>query len=141
MRETAGPQTRSQYDHITFHEHDDCELCTPSSVSTSHLGAMTRNILDAMGDVRFYMTRSPEAPGAWRGVVEVYSVDAPAGADAEIEHHVTVGVPSFMSPNCPEWLWVMYVALGDMCSHFMDLHDIEVMPEADITAAVEAARG
>lgn len=134
MRETTGPQDRGRYDHVTFHEHDDCEMCIPPSVSTAHLGGMTRNILDALGDVRFYMHRSPEAPGAWYGVVEVYSADAVAGEPAEIEHHVTVGIPSFMAPNCPDWLWVMYVALGDMCSHFMDLHDIEVLPEAVIDA-------
>lgn len=128
MTETSSSQRRQDGPHTCYYAHDDCERCPQPSVSTAHLSKITRQMMDAIGDVHMSLNRDPEFGNVWDVGVRVYSSDTPPGGTHDIEHVATVGIPSFMPPNCPEWLWLLYTALGEMCTHFMDLHDLEDTP-------------
>lgn len=141
MDETKSDLDETQIDPPRIYAHDDCERCPTPKVSTSHLGYMSRTVLDAVGDIQFTLSRGPGDLGLWDAQMMVYSIDTPAGGTWEIEHWATAGVPTYMPPNCPEWLWVAYTLLGDMCSHFMDLHDVTANSDLSGEVTVDPQRG
>lgn len=141
MDEAKYDLDMTQIDPPRVWVHDDCDLCPTQKVSTSHLGHTSRKVLDAVGNITLTLVRSEDGMGLWDGQMMVWSIDSPPGATWELEHWATAGVPAYMPPNCPEWLWVAYTLLGDMCSHFMDLHDITVNSDPSVPASVDPKRG
>jgi hypothetical protein len=123
MTETERPIPQQSVNEVCFYDHYECQACPPQSTSTAHLSRFNRAVIDALGDVHITLMRDPEYLTVWDVGVQTYSADTPPGGSWDIEHAARVGVPSYMPPNCPEWLWIAYSALGDMCTHFMDLHD------------------
>jgi len=123
MTETRDHRPPAHPEPLLAYLHDECDQCPLPSVKTAHLSTISRSMVDAMGDIHLHLIRDPEGNATWEVDVQVYSADTPPGGVWDVEHLATTGVPSYMPPNCPEWLWMLYVAVGDMCTHFMDLHD------------------
>jgi hypothetical protein len=141
MDETKSDLDMTQIDPPRLYTHDDCEKCPTQKVSTSHLGYTSKTVLDAVGNIVLTLSRAEGGLGLWDGQMMVYSIDTPPGGMWEIEHWATAGVPTYMPPNCPEWLWVAYTLLGDMCSHFMDLHDVTANSDLSGEITVDPQRG
>lgn len=124
---TANPAP-GETGHICFYAHDTCTSCPPPRAATSHLSKHARAVMDAVGDVRIELLRDHDGLTTWDVGVYVYSVDSDYSADDmrcwTVEHRALAGVPSWMPPNCPEWLWLAYAAISEMCTHFMDMHDL-----------------
>lgn len=116
-------QPAQAVNEVCFYDHVACTACPPPASATAHLSRFSRAVVDALGDVHITLMRAIDMPAGWDVGVQVYSADTPPGGSWDLEHVAVVGVPSYMPPNCPEWLWIAYSALGDMCTHFMDLHD------------------
>jgi hypothetical protein len=125
MTETEHPMPPQAVNEVCFYDHDNCDQCPSPKIETAHLSRFARGVLDALGDVHFTMMRDPERNLIWDIGLQVYSADTPIGGSWDIEHSAQVGVPSYIPPNCPEWLWVLYSAVGEMCTHFMDQHGSE----------------
>jgi hypothetical protein len=104
------------------YDHAACSQCPLPKQSTAHLSRFQRAVMDALGDVHLHLRRDHESGNVWDVEVQVWSIDTPLGGGWDVEHWATTGVPAYMPPGCPEWLWVLYMSIGDLCNHFMDLH-------------------
>lgn len=140
MSETTGTPDSGLEAAPRMHSHDDCDRCPKPSHNTGGLGFTNRTILDAVGDIHLMLLRQDGPLIGWDAQLHVYSSDAGPDQSWDIEHWAKAGVPSFIPPHCPEWLWVLYALLGDMCSHFMDQHDFDVLPEEQIEAEIARAQ-
>ena len=140
MSESTGTPDSGPQAGPRIHSHDDCKRCPSPNYNTTGLGYTNRVVLQAVGDVQVMLLRQKGEQIGWDAQVNVYSVEAGPGQPWDIEHWAHTGSPSYIPPNCPEWLWVLYTLLGDMCSHFMDLHEFVLLPEAQIQAELDRAK-
>lgn len=122
MSETTGTEETFDDSTAPIVDHRSCTQCPmPKTVLDGH-AYRTKVVLDAIGNIGLQLTRSEDGLNLWDVQVLVWSINEAPDQPWDVEHWATAGVPAYIPPNCPEYLWVLYTVLGDMCSHYMDQH-------------------